>query len=461
MSRIANNFDIKLEPAGTIQFYEAGTSTPKNTYPTKADAQAQTNANPNPITCDSDGRPYNSGVIDIWLLTDTAYKIVIRDSSGATKRTLDNYSGTFDPDLGDFTSKNIKFADNDGIQDSNGNEVIDVVKAASAVNFFQMKNSATGNDIEIAAAGSDSNVGIVLNPKGSGLVNINGAYGFPNADGTSSQYLTTNGSGVLSWTSLSISTPLPQGYLSGCNCELGSDTDHDIKFNIGVARDSSDTYNMDHDVAKIKQIDANWTEGNNAGGLASAVTLSANQTLHCFIITKAGGGDTDAGFDTSITAANLMTDAAGDSYVGYRRVFSIRTDASSNLIPFVMYNENGGYTCEFTTPTLNINTTITTSATSHTLASIPTGINLKVLANVLVYKSGATPSVYLRNPDVTDAATSTTAAPLASLRTVSGTTEQIAQLSTWTNTSAQIESRASTTGVTLRYAPIEFYDPRT
>ncbi len=63
----------------------------------------------------------------------------------------------------------IQLADDDGLVDSNGNEVLDVVKVASAVNFFQVKNAATGNGPELVAAGSDTDVSHVTDVKGAGV----------------------------------------------------------------------------------------------------------------------------------------------------------------------------------------------------------------------------------------------------------------------------------------------------
>ena len=48
---------------GQLFFYNVGTTTKCNTYPTLAAAQSQTGANPNPIICDSAGRPSNSGEV--------------------------------------------------------------------------------------------------------------------------------------------------------------------------------------------------------------------------------------------------------------------------------------------------------------------------------------------------------------------------------------------------------------
>ncbi len=53
---------------GQLFFYNTGTTTKCSTYPTLADAQANTNANPNPIILNSAGRPSNGGSeIDIYV----------------------------------------------------------------------------------------------------------------------------------------------------------------------------------------------------------------------------------------------------------------------------------------------------------------------------------------------------------------------------------------------------------
>lgn len=72
--------------AGKVYFYTSsggvGTSTPRATYPTEADALAGTNANPNPVVLASDGRPDNSGTpIQIWIAGE--YRVRV-ETSGAT-----------------------------------------------------------------------------------------------------------------------------------------------------------------------------------------------------------------------------------------------------------------------------------------------------------------------------------------------------------------------------------------
>jgi hypothetical protein len=69
--------------SGKLYFYATGTSTPLNTYTTKALSVA----NPNPIVLNSAGRP----AVDIFL-QDLEYKVVLKDSSDNTIWTADPVS---------------------------------------------------------------------------------------------------------------------------------------------------------------------------------------------------------------------------------------------------------------------------------------------------------------------------------------------------------------------------------
>jgi hypothetical protein len=66
---------------GLINAYEPGTTTRRNTYPTRSDADAGSNANTNPVVLSS------TGIAEIWL--DSRYKIIVTDSGGTTIDTID------------------------------------------------------------------------------------------------------------------------------------------------------------------------------------------------------------------------------------------------------------------------------------------------------------------------------------------------------------------------------------
>ena len=88
------------------------------------------------------------------------------------------------------------------ILDTNGNELFLLTATSSAVNQLTYANAATGNKPSLTASGGDTNIGVSIQPKGSGTVTID-ALTFPAADGSSGQILQTDGSGNLSFTTAS------------------------------------------------------------------------------------------------------------------------------------------------------------------------------------------------------------------------------------------------------------------
>ena len=66
-----------------------------------------------------------------------------------------------------------KFADDGAITDAAGNEQIKFQQTANAVNFVEITNSATGDGVKIGSQGDDTNVNLILDPKGSGTVDVN------------------------------------------------------------------------------------------------------------------------------------------------------------------------------------------------------------------------------------------------------------------------------------------------
>lgn len=79
-------FDSSGSPlaSGTISVLNPDTDANKASYPTLADADAQTNANNNPLTLDSRGEP-SSGLFG---RDGESYKIVLKDADDATVYTI-------------------------------------------------------------------------------------------------------------------------------------------------------------------------------------------------------------------------------------------------------------------------------------------------------------------------------------------------------------------------------------
>ena len=66
-----------------------------------------------------------------------------------------------------------RIADEGSINDANGNEYIKFQQTASAVNSLEVTNSATGNGAKLGTQGDDANIDLILDPKGSGVVDVN------------------------------------------------------------------------------------------------------------------------------------------------------------------------------------------------------------------------------------------------------------------------------------------------
>ena len=96
---------------GLVYTYTAGTSTAKSAYPTKADADAATNALSNPVVLNSGGQK------QIWL--DGTYKIIVKNAQGVTVDTVDSVGDASDSDtlprnyIAGLTLSNAADADHD------------------------------------------------------------------------------------------------------------------------------------------------------------------------------------------------------------------------------------------------------------------------------------------------------------------------------------------------------------
>ena len=79
------------------------------------------------------------------------------------------------------STQDIRLPTAKSIADDSGNEYIKFVKTASAVNEISITNSATGTSPDLSATGGDTNIGLSITTKGTGLIKFNdGAY-FPEA----------------------------------------------------------------------------------------------------------------------------------------------------------------------------------------------------------------------------------------------------------------------------------------
>jgi len=136
--------------------------------------------------------------------------------------------------------------------------------------------------------------------------------------------------GVVSWAAVD----LPRGYIDGLVLSRNA-TNPTTRINIapGQATDSTNANSLKLSAVMTKGVNAAWAAGSGNGGLFSG-TVAANTWYHVFLIEKEADGSIDAGFDTSVTAANRPA-----GYTRYRRIGSISTDGSSNIANFIQLGD--------------------------------------------------------------------------------------------------------------------------
>lgn len=175
---------------------------------------------------------------------------------------------------------------------------------------------------------------------------------------------------------------MPRGHISGLTMSNnGSDVAQDLDIAVGTARDSTNASDMTLATAITKQLDASWAASTDAtpkGGLSSSLHPAATSATwyHVFLIIV--GGDVDVGFDTSVTAANLVTDHIATAY---RRIGSIWTDATPDIVRFTQHGDHFSRYSVSTADWTDVHPNIETA--DSRVVSVPTGVVVK--AQVLVH----------------------------------------------------------------------------
>jgi hypothetical protein len=196
------------------------------------------------------------------------------------------------------------------------------------------------------------------------------------------------------WAAASGAVELPRGYIDGLITSNAADADHDINIAVGECRDSTNTYNMVLSSVFTKQIDASWAAGSAAGGLFSGSVANATW-YHVFLIRKDSDGAIDAGFDTSVVAANKPA-----GYSAYRRIGSVLTNGSANILGFVQFGDK----FLWDDSVLDVNAgTVNNSAASLVTLSVPSGVNVRPILAYEIQKAATVSSARVTSPSVNDA----------------------------------------------------------
>jgi hypothetical protein len=228
-----------------------------------------------------------------------------------------------------------------------------------------------------------------------------------------------------------------------------ADANNDIDIAAGVARDAGDADFMVLATALTKRLDASWAVGTNQGGLFTG--SKANSTAyHVFVIKRPDTGVVDAGFDTSITAAN-----APANYTEKRRLGMVVTGSDGNILGFIQRGTGNQREIFWANPIKNVDAANPgTSAVTRSL-SVPPGLRVKALITVGLFAGTVQPVARISDlslPDNAPSDVSTTPAGGSGgeLAALTASLWVFGQAEVWTDTSSQVRSRLSASAATTR-----------
>jgi hypothetical protein len=107
----------------------------------------------------------------------------------------------------------------------------------------------------------------------------------------------------------------------------------------GTWRSADDSTNiiLPSAISKTIQSSGSWAAGSGSNGLFSGA-LATSTWYHVFVMRNTTTGAVDAGFDTSIVAANIPV-----GWVAYRRVGSVFVTIASQILPFIQTGKEFRY----------------------------------------------------------------------------------------------------------------------
>lgn len=246
-----------------------------------------------------------------------------------------------------------------------------------------------------------------------------------------------------------------RNFLGGLNLSNDTDTDHDINILSGEATDSTGAGALVLSSEITKRIDATWAVGDDAGGLFSG-TVANDTTYFMFLIEKDSDGSIDAGFDISITAANIPA-----GYTKFRRIGVVLTNGSANILNGIWSPNGDRFTLN--TPILDVDTTVGTTHVDYVM-SMPSGLKVLGHFNAFSTKSLTDNGIFLSDPDLgITAAASITVSPLSTAfgnGNGAGTGSATAQADVVTDTSSQIRGVGFVASNVIRIATLGWTDTR-
>lgn len=150
------------------------------------------------------------------------------------------------------------------------------------------------------------------------------------ASGGSGGLLREDGDGS-SLTGINVASDYPPGFVYNAGVKLNvADSDHDIDVPVFKLRNDANDANINASLALTKQLDLPFSEGTNAGGMATGQSLPTSGFVYVFAVSKDADGSVDVISDVSSVGANVDAGWSVEKLLA-----KLETDASQNILGVV------------------------------------------------------------------------------------------------------------------------------
>jgi hypothetical protein len=253
-----------------------------------------------------------------------------------------------------------------------------------------------GQTFRFASVGANATTAVTLNVNGAGAKPVTKSGDSPLAPGdiANGAAVTVTYDGTRFQLENTASAGLPLNYRSGGKISVGVQA---ATIQPGAWRDTANTVDLVLRTALTKNLQASgaWAAGNNANGLFTGAVV-INTWYHIFVIRNDTTGAIDAGFDTSLIAANIPS-----GWTAFRRVGSVLTNASAQITPML----NTGNEFRWAVPVSNLDAFALQDHVRHLLVmTVPPGLVVRVrMSTIFAGSDGVDMQVSVYCPDESDA----------------------------------------------------------
>lgn len=439
-----------------IYTYLAGTSTPVTTYSDAAGVTPQTN----PIVCNAAGYPSSPIYLPAGVAVKMVFTTSVASGSVAYRPSVDNIQGVNDPSFATTISEWTAFSGTPTYISATSFSVTGDQTNTLQVGR-QIKSTNTGgttySTITASVFGAVTTV-TVSNVSGtldSGLSAV--SYGLlaavnPSLPNSAAARTSLGAGAVGAAVFVSASRdaayaalgPL-RTYISGLTYgNNAADATNDIDIFAGEASDGTNAVLLSLGSTLTKRLDAAWAVGTGNGGLDTGSI--GNSDYYIWLIGRTDRTADDVLFSLSSTAPSMPTDYT------YKRLIGWFKRVGGTIVAFTTYEtEGGGLELSWNVPTLDINLANTLTTARRTDAvKVPLNFSTEAILNISASDAATGFRAWFYNPDQSDAAPSTSVAPLANF--------SCANIAAGAQLASQYRIRTSSTGTIAARADVATVD---